>query len=224
MAALLLVFACGEDDKEETTRDWGGTLQATVDGVVTEFTDLVWMEEINGGDAWVIGNAGDQQLQFYVASAAPGSYPANSTSTVGMGRFVPDTGVANYDYGNPVGEYNTNFPGAGGTITLTSASSTGLVGTFSFVVKNSAGDSITITDGRIDLHYGPPVETDSPVGLWQRTVSGVEQETLEIVAGGGLHRVHASYALQACSSADGSWSLVGDSLRLVLEDTPNTYA
>jgi hypothetical protein len=220
--ALVGFVSCSDDDNDESNHVWSGVLSASVDGVPTQFSDPVWLEEINGGDAWVIGNAGQTQLQFYIASAQPGTY---STDSNGMGRYVPDTSVPGYDYSAPAGELRS-MPGMiGGSITVETATAERLSGHFAFQVATPAlDDTVTISDGVFDLRFGPPAATESPVGIWQRTQSGIEQETIELLASGTAHWIHASYELQLCQSASGSWSQVGDSLRMNLEGEISTVA
>jgi hypothetical protein len=223
LAALVALAGCSESDKGSGNNNtWTGTLTAKVDGVVTNFSDGLRLEEINGGDAWVIGDAGSTQLQFYVAAALAGTY---STDSDGMGRYVPDTGVPNYDYANPAGELRS-MPGVlGGWITIATATANRLAGSFAFQVATpSLSDTVSITEGVFDLRFGPPGQADSPVGIWQRTVTGVEQETVQFLSGGGCNLVHANYQLESCVQSSGTWSLVGDSLRLDLEGGPSTYA
>jgi len=182
---------------------WTGTLTAQVDGVATSFAQSLWLETIAGGDAWVIGNAGDRQIQFYIATAAPGTYPTDPSSQVGMGRFVPDTSVPNYDYANPAGEYNTNFPGAFGSIVITSASATHLTGTFSFVARNAAGGSVTISNGVVDIETVVEV---SPAGTWQTGQEGEFIETLRLAEGGAFTQVTADWQLGECDTRTSVWA------------------
>ncbi|MCB9473383.1 MAG: hypothetical protein H6678_06195 [Candidatus Delongbacteria bacterium] len=192
-----------EDYDFGSSTGWTGTLSATVDGTPMEFGSHVWLETIMGGDAWVIGDAGDHQLQFYIANASPGTYSANFAGDQGMGRYVPDTSVPGYDYSNPVGEYNTNFPGASGSIVITQASATQLTGSFSFVVTNATGDAITISNGVVNIQM-PPEPT--PAGLWQSSVLNDHEDTIEFAEGGSYTRVQADWIAGECGSTSGVWS------------------
>ena len=215
MLALLGLNGCGEDEDTKSTRGWTGILSASVDGVPTQFTDLIRVEEINGNDAWVIGDAGTTQLQFYIESAAPGTY---STDSQGMGRFVPDTSLPGYDYSEPEGELRS-MPGVvGGSITVEISTAERLSGTFSFQVATpTMSDTMTISDGVFDLRFGSLGTSSDPVGIWQHTVAGVEQQTFELRAGGTLEWITASWEAEICLAQTGSWSEDGDSLRITLD-------
>lgn len=202
--------SCEDYGFESSTTGWAGTLTATVDGVATDFGSVVWLEEIGGGDAWVIGNAGIQQLQFYVATAVPGTY-ATSNGEAGMGRYVPDTSVPGYDYSMPAGEFNTNFDGGSGSISVTQATPTSFTGSFAFEVGNGSGGSVSITNGVVDIHA---VEMATPAGFWQTDVPGVFEETLAFTQSGDYHRIHADFSAEQCSSETSVYTTAVDSLHI----------
>ncbi len=227
--ALLGLALLGCDESDDTTENgtsgWTGSLSATINGVSVEFDDLLWMEEIEGGDAWVIGNAGTRQLQFYLQSAQPGTYRTQDMTPFIMGRYVPDTSSPDYDYSAPEGAYET-LPGSfDGTILLDAFSATALSGSFSFQLADVATrqDTITVTDGVFSMTYGS-TETPSLAGIWQRSLPGVLEHTIQLQANGGFNETWADLETQECDETSGSWTVDGDTVRVVIDGVPHRAA
>jgi hypothetical protein len=221
LLALLALSGCSEDDDTKTPSGWTGILSAKVDGVSTQFTDLIRVEEISGNDLWVIADGGDTQLQFYLPTTVPGTY---NTESQGMGRYVPNTDLPGFDYNDPAGALFTQ-PGVGGTITIDVATTSRISGSFAFqVATEGMGSTMSVTDGVFDLRFGSTGGDASPVGIWQYTEAGVQQQTFELRADGSLDWITASYEAEFCMAQSGTWSEVGDSLRITLDGSTGSAA
>lgn len=142
--ALALCTGCNDDDDSNSNTTggdlWTGTITATVDGVAMDFSEYPYHDMVDGTLGFG-GNSGSAAVQFTVMSPAVGEH-ALGTGT--MGIYLPD----NTNYENV---YTTILGLATGTLEITTISETRLVGTFAYTARNNAGDTVSITNGVVDI-------------------------------------------------------------------------
>lgn len=120
---------------------WNGTISASVAGSATDFSAFIYAD-IEAGVMAFGGNGVTRQIQFTVLGNGPGTYALGAGS---MGIYVPDTS-------DPTAVMTTMAGLAPGTITLTTATATHLVGTFSFTAMDFQDQStVQITNGTFDI-------------------------------------------------------------------------
>jgi len=56
----------------------------------------------------------------------------------------------------------------------------------------------------------------SPVGIWQLTVPGDEEATVQLAAGGTLDLVEAEFGIERCIASSGTWSAEGGVLFITI--------
>ncbi len=224
LATLVALLGCTDEENDPAGESgWSGTFSAMINGVAVSFNEGIWMEEINGGDAWVIANSGDRQLQFYVPNKAVGIFLTDGGA---MGRYVPDTSDPDYDYANPTDAYESRPGIIGGSITLTEAGANSLGGSFAFDLLNAAGtDTVRVTNGSFAMEYGVSANPTTPVGAsWQANETGVLEHSFHLADDGSMESVLALFELESCISFDGSYSITGDSLHLVEDGVTSSFA
>ncbi|HEX9109301.1 MAG TPA: DUF6252 family protein [Longimicrobiales bacterium] len=140
--ALVLAAACGKggDSTGPKPNLANGSMSAKFDGVQWNATASVRATSTNG----IIGVAGTdasfQTLAFALAARAPGSYNIGSASAAN----------AELTSGGNVWSAAGNI--GGGVITITSLTTTGVAGTFSFTMMKG-GVPRNVTDGKFDIKF-----------------------------------------------------------------------
>ncbi|PZR19144.1 MAG: hypothetical protein DI539_14985 [Flavobacterium psychrophilum] len=119
--------------------------KATVDNVTTDYADDVigTYAEINGTEYVVITALGDKGITLQIDyNAVPGT--SQFTGNIGQGTPIATFSVDGTNY--------TNI--TGGNLTITYNDGERITGTFSFVVRNAAGETIhTVNSGQFDIFY-----------------------------------------------------------------------
>lgn len=136
LVLALVLSACGSDDPTGPGEGASGTFQATLSGDVTASLTGGAMFTTVPGEAFVLNfSTGDASGSMGIELEELGR---PGTGTIQLGSSTSGA----YGYG-VVG--NTLFFSESGSVTITSSSSTALVGTFQFEAQTPTADEITVT-------------------------------------------------------------------------------
>ena len=151
--SLLAVTACGgSKNNMSPSGNLNGTFTATIDG--KSFTAAIAILALRTGNT-VSANATDatnNTLGFAVIATAPGTYtiPGSGAQSGNNASLIAGT------VGSPAGWVADVFKGSG-TIKIDTLTTTGMSGTFSFVLipsgANSTPGNKTVTNGKFDVKF-----------------------------------------------------------------------
>lgn len=145
LAPLVLILAtgCGDDPASGTTAN--GSIGAKVGGGAWAATNVqsTWTSNVLQIGGSEISGANNRQININVMASAPGTYQVNPFAGV----------IASYTEGS--GSSVKIFSGTSGQVVISTISSTGATGTFSFSATESQGGTETrsITEGTFDVKF-----------------------------------------------------------------------
>lgn len=140
LAATIGLMSCNKDD-DNNNSGFGGSLSLKHDG--TSWSANVAVSAVNTNGVLSItgsdGNSNQCNITLY-------NTPGTGTFDLGVSMSNPNTG--RWTQGLGINDTYSTMVGQGtGTCTITELSASKVSGTFQFTGKNTAGTSVTITDG-----------------------------------------------------------------------------
>jgi hypothetical protein len=198
LAGVLVLAACGGDGPTDPGDDPGGggnttgtRMTATIDGQswaagsTAGLVTAIQFAPASGG--YIISGIQSPGLSIVITInniSGPGTYPLGVDAATVYGGFAGVTGA---------GTWNTPISGAAGSITITTLTTTRIVGTFNFTATAAAGGatgSKVVTNGVFDAPIQGnailPVLKDSMGGKMSATLNGVAWNAGIIAAGTSL--------------------------------------
>lgn len=140
----LLVIACDSNDNDGDGDEFAmGTMKAEIDGVAWTAANAN-ANRVEAGSISTLTIAG-ATASVEAISIALVNVTAAGTYSLSSGSSASFTREANFS-----GIYNSTS----GSVTISHMDEETVEGTFSFEARNTAGETISVTNGRFDVEYG----------------------------------------------------------------------